>query len=109
MGDFKLELNIEFRFPLVWKLNMAIFSDMGNIWLLHPDPDRPDAEVRWDKLAQDSYLTGGVGLRLDIDYLVLRFDVGVPIYIPIREQGYRWIWQSKAFPWAPVIGIGYPF
>ena len=109
VGDFKLELNVEYRFPLIWKLNMAVFSDMGNIWLLNPDPNRPGGEVRWNKLAQDSYLTAGLGLRLDIDYLVLRFDVGVPIYLPVVDYGHRWIWQNKSVPWAPVIGIGYPF
>ena len=109
VGDFKLEFNIEFRMPLVWKLNLAIFSDMGNIWLLHPDPNRPDGEIRWNKIVQDSYLTAGAGLRLDMDYLVLRLDVGLALYTPFIEEGNRWVFQHKTYLWAPVIGIGYPF
>jgi len=109
VGDFKLEFNIEYRMPLFWKLNFAIFTDMGNIWLLHPDPNRPKGEVRWGKLLEDSYLTAGLGLRFDMDYLVLRLDVGVPMYNPVLGSGQRWVWQNKIFGWSPVFGIGYPF
>jgi len=109
VGDFKLEFNLEFRMPLVWKINLAVFSDMGNIWLLKPDPNRPNGEVRWNKLAVDSYLTVGAGLRLDMGYLVLRGDVGIPIHLPFYAEGNRWIWQNNRNLWAPVIGIGYPF
>lgn len=31
-GDMKLEANAELRFPIVWKLNGAVFVDAGNVW-----------------------------------------------------------------------------
>ena len=34
-GDMKLEANLEYRFPLFWKFNGALFTDVGNIWTLH--------------------------------------------------------------------------
>ena len=109
VGDFKLEVNLEYRMPLIWKLNLGIFVDAGNIWLLKPDPNRPGGEVRWDKLAHDSYLTAGTGLRLDINYLVLRADLGAVLYNPVFPDGSHWFWENEAHIWAPVIGIGYPF
>ncbi|MCF6352642.1 MAG: BamA/TamA family outer membrane protein [Cyclobacteriaceae bacterium] len=109
VGDIKLEFNVEYRMPLLWKLNLAIFADMGNIWLLKPDPSRPEGEIKWNKILQDTYITSGVGLRLDVDYFVLRLDVAAIIHIPIVAEGSRWVWQYKTLIWAPVIGIGYPF
>jgi len=109
VGDLKLEFNIEFRMPLVWKLNLAIFSDMGNIWLLKPDPNRPLGEIKWKRIIRDSYLTAGLGLRLDMDYLVLRFDYGMVLYNPIFKDGYQWFFQNKIYLYGSVIGIGYPF
>jgi outer membrane protein assembly factor BamA len=109
VGDFKLEFNLEYRMPLVWKLNFAVFVDVGNIWLLNPDPNRPGGEVRWDKIFQDSYVTSGVGFRLDLTYLILRLDVATLMHIPLLPRGSRWAWQYDKVIWAPVIGIGYPF
>ena len=112
-GDFKLEFNLEYRFTLFWKLKFAVFTDAGNIWLLQPDDNRPGGEVRWNKLAQDSYLTGGVGLRLETDYIVLRLDLGMILYWPIFTDGNRWAWQLPTEivknSYAPVFAIGYPF
>ncbi len=111
VGDFKLEFNLEYRFPLVWKINMAYFIDAGNIWLLEPDPNRPWGEVRWGKLAADSYYTTGLGLRFQSDYIVLRADVGLALYFPFAVDGQKWVWQSDVlqYAWAPVFAIGYPF
>lgn len=109
VGDIKLEFNIEYRMPLMWKLNLGIFTDMGNVWLSKLDPERPGGEIRWNKVLQDTYVTSGLGLRLDLNYLVLRLDAGVVMRIPIVPEGSRWIWQYKTLIWAPVIGIGYPF
>ncbi len=111
VGDFKLEFNLEYRFPLVWKINMAYFVDAGNIWLLEPDPNRPWGEVRWGKLVEDSYYTTGLGVRYQSDYIVLRVDVGLALYFPFAVDGQKWVWQTEAYKyaWAPVFAIGYPF
>ena len=112
-GDFKLEFNLEYRFTLFWKLKLALFTDAGNIWLLEADPNRPRGEVRWNKLAQDSYLTGGAGIRLETDYIVLRVDLGMVLYWPIFTDGNRWVWQLPSDivknSYSPVFAIGYPF
>ncbi|MBD8489513.1 BamA/TamA family outer membrane protein [Echinicola sp. CAU 1574] len=109
VGDLKLEWNLEYRFKIFTKLNGALWSDAGNIWLLEEDPNRPFSGVRWGKLFQDSYLTSGVGLRIDLKYLLLRLDYGAVLYAPIFIDGYKWIWENKLPLHGPVIGFGYPF
>ncbi|HTF20043.1 MAG TPA: hypothetical protein VK658_18345 [Chryseolinea sp.] len=109
VGDIKLELNLEYRFNFNARLSAAVFADAGNIWLLKPDPYRPNGEIRWDKIAQDSYLTAGVGLRLDVTFLVLRVDYGAILYAPFFVDGYQWLWQNKGHLWGPVFGFGLPF
>jgi hypothetical protein len=108
VGDLKLEWNLEYRFPLGAKLSGALWSDAGNIWLLQEDPSRPNSQIRWKHVFGDSYLTAGVGLRLNVNFLILRADYGGVLYIPVLPQGYKWIWQNK-LPFYPVIGFGLPF
>lgn len=109
VGDIKIELNLEYRFNFNARLSGAIFTDAGNVWLLNPDPYRPGGEIRWDKIARDSYLTAGVGLRLDVTFLILRVDYGAILYAPVLPDGYKWLWQNKAPLWGPVFGFGLPF
>jgi hypothetical protein len=109
VGDIKLEWNLEYRIKLGPRINGAIWTDAGNIWLLKEDPARPYSGIRWNKIFQDSYLTSGLGLRIDAGFLMLRFDYGVVLYAPIFIDGYKWIWQNKLPLWGPVIGFGLPF
>lgn len=109
VGDMKLEWNLEYRLKLGPRLNLAVWSDAGNIWLLNPDPNRPNSEIRWNKILQDSYLTSGLGVRLDISFLTLRFDYGAVLYAPIFIDGSKWIWQNKLPLYGAVIGFGLPF
>jgi len=109
VGDIKIEWNLEYRIKLGVKLSGAIWSDMGNIFLLQEDPNRPYSQIRWNKIIQDSYLTTGLGLRLDLKYLLLRADYGVVLYAPIFIDGDKWIWQNKLPLHGPVISFGLPF
>ena len=109
VGDIKIENNLEFRFKIWYILNGAIWSDLGNIWLMKEDPERPRSEIRWNKVFQDSYLTSGVGLRVDLGFLVVRADYGAILYFPFLDEGYRWLWQNKLPLRGLVFGIGYPF
>jgi outer membrane protein assembly factor BamA len=109
VGDLKLEWNLEYRLKLGPRLNLAAWTDAGNIWLLKPDPNRPYSEVRWNKIFQDSFLTSGLGVRLDISFLTVRFDYGAVLYAPIFVDGSKWIWQNKLPLWGAVVGFGLPF
>lgn len=108
-GDLKLEANAELRARLFGSLHGAVFLDAGNVWLMKPDPMRPDGEISLSNLKRVAVGTGA-GLRYDLQYLVVRFDVGVGLHTPYdtSKDGFFNILYGKdrfAFHFA----IGYPF
>jgi surface antigen len=109
-GDIKFEANVEYRFPIVSSLYGAVFLDAGNVWLMNPDSDRPGGALRLSSFARDLALGTGAGLRYDLDFLVLRFDVGVGLHAPFDtgKSGYYNMpkfWDSLGFH----LAVGYPF
>lgn len=141
-GDVKLEANIELRFPLVWKINGAVFLDAGNVWNwrntsdLLPEEDYAViaqfmglTERLYDGIINNPYFANqialgtGAGLRLDLDGLVIRLDLGFGLHAPY--QTYRYDKQFNPDYNQPIttyynmptvldglrlnFGIGYPF
>ena len=110
-GDLKLEANVEYRFPLFWKLNGAAFLDAGNVWLLNGD-DLEEAAFRWDTLGDSIAADWALGLRLDLNFLLLRIDLGMKLHDPVREGAYKWVGPRQWFnrdSYAVHFGVGYPF
>lgn len=109
-GDMKLEANLEYRFQLVGKLYGATFLDAGNIWLIRKDEQRPGGQFSLKNLGKDIALGTGVGLRYDLTFLVIRFDVGVGIHAPYDtgKKGYYNIPRFKD-GLGYHLAIGYPF
>ena len=108
-GDIVIEGNIEYRFPIVYKLKGALWSDYGNIYLREPDPLRPGGAFEFDTFLDKMVVTGGFGLRLDLDYFVIRWDVGFTHYYPWLDPGSRWTWNNDVNIMGGVFGIGYLF
>lgn len=108
-GTFKLELNTEYRFPIVSVLHGAAFIDAGNIWLLKNDPLRPGGLLQAKSFFKDIALGTGVGLRVDIGMLVLRGDLGYGLHTPYSNGTghYFNVAFKKAFAFH--LAIGYPF
>ena len=112
-GDIRIEFNYEFRFTISGSLKGVLYSDVGNIFLLHESDALPGGAFHindfYEKLAADL----GYGVRYDMSFLVIRFDIAHPIYQPYRVIGERWTMLSggtdpsiiTAFNFA----IGYPF
>lgn len=103
-GDFKFEVNAEYRFYLFKFLSLkgegALFVDAGNVWVIKEDPGRPGAQLQWKpKIGADGTEIGdnffnefaigtGFGLRFDFEYFLLRLDLGYPIKNPyLRPLG----------------------
>lgn len=109
-GDIKLELNVEYRFPLIADLYGATFIDSGNVWLLKKDSERPGGELTVKNFANTIALGTGVGLRYDLTYLVLRLDLGIGIHAPY-DTGKRGYYNMTSFKDSLGLhfGIGYPF
>jgi outer membrane protein insertion porin family len=116
-GDIKLEANTEYRFPIISIVRGALFLDAGNIWLLREDPDRPGGAFSAKTFLDEIAVGTGFGLRLDLSYFVLRFDVAFPLRVPYLPQGERWVTSKIDFgsgSWrknnlALNVAIGYPY
>jgi outer membrane protein assembly factor BamA len=90
-GDFKFEINGEYRFNIFYFFDGAIFMDVGNVWNLYKDPKRPLAHLSSNFYNQLG-ISSGWGLRLNLDYFVIRFDFGYKIRSPYadRNTGVHW-------------------
>lgn len=108
-GTFKLEANVEYRFPIVSILHGAVFLDAGNVWLLKNDPMRPGGLLTGRTFLRDIALGTGIGLRVDIGVMVLRGDLGYGLHAPYYTgiNHYFNIKVNKAFCFH--LAIGYPF
>ncbi len=115
-GDIKLELNAEYRANLYKFLNVAVFADAGNVWLVNEDIERPGAKFSKEFLSEVA-VGAGVGLRLDFSILILRLDLAMPLRVPYYQRGDRWAFDKINFgdsSWRRDnlilnIAIGYPF
>lgn len=110
VGNLKLEANVEYRFPLVSSLYGALFIDAGNVWLMVPDRDRPGSAIDAKRFGNDLALGTGFGFRYDLDFLVLRFDIGIGIHAPY-DTGKKGYYNMPRFKDSLGfhIAVGYPF
>lgn len=109
-GDLKFEANLEYRFKIVGDLNGAVFLDSGGIWLMKEDPDRPGGRLKKGHFFKDLATGTGLGVRYDLDFLVVRLDVGIGLHLPYDtgKSGYYNIPKfSDGLGWH--LAIGYPF
>lgn len=130
-GNYKLELNLEYRFfflrPLgLFNLYGAFFIDSGNVWTQREDAARPGAHLAWSRtldengrITEDLFLrqmavATGFGTRWDFTYFILRLDLGTPVRNnypdPMRKQSYmvdfsRWQLRDIRYQ----LALGYPF
>ncbi|MBX0331825.1 outer membrane protein assembly factor [Pontibacter sp. HSC-14F20] len=121
-GDIKLESNVEYRFPIFGFFRGALFVDAGNIWLLeetYTDTgvlEKP--KFKAGNLFKELAVGTGFGLRVDIEFFVIRFDLGIPVRVPYLPEGDRFVLDDFKFRFKPEpgkqgmvlnIAIGYPF
>ena len=109
-GDIRLDLSAEYRAKLIWIFEGALFVDAGNIWTIKSYENQPGGVFKFDKFWKQIAMSYGIGLRMDFDYFLLRFDLGVKAYNPAENQE-RWPllhprWKrDTTFHFA----VGYPF
>ena len=109
-ADIKIELDMEYRFPLVWKLEGALFAETGNIWELTPKYTQEifSFGTFYKSLAAD----WGVGLRVNLDFILVRLDLGMKVHDPSQNEGSRWRGPDRWFKdngCTLHFGVGYPF
>ena len=110
VGDVRLEANLEFRFPIWWIFNGALFFDAGNVWYLRGNESKNKEEVFYfDNFYKQLGFNTGLGLRIDVTFVVIRLDLGVQLHNPGWPEGDRWIRKLKWSNMALNFGVGYPF
>lgn len=116
-GDVKLEMNAEYRFNIYKFFKGALFVDAGNIWLLKSNPSDLGSAFSFSGFAGDLAVGAGLGLRIDVSFFILRFDLAMPIRKPWLDENRRWVVDQISFR-DPVwrkenlifnLAIGYPF
>ncbi len=81
-GDIKLDLSLEYRAQLFWKFSGAAFIDAGNIWTIRKYEDQPGGEFRFDKFMDEIAMSYGIGIRMDANFFIVRFDAGMKALNP---------------------------
>ena len=145
VGDIRLEGNVEYRQDLFPYVKGAVFIDAGNIWLVNGDPARAtytttstDAEgnngvadgkngqFKFNSFFKELAVGAGVGLRIDVQFFVIRLDAAVPVRYPYANKEIK-VRRNSEIPLPPGLtdtykkshvgyeglrlnlGIGYPF
>lgn len=105
-GDLKFLANLEFRPRLFGHLYGAMFLDAGNVWSLYKDA-RTGATFKMKNALKEMALGTGIGLRYDMDFIVIRLDWGVGLHLPYKSGFYNVgsFRDSQSIHFA----IGYPF
>ena len=114
VGDIKLDMNLEYRFKVLSFLELAAFTDAGNIWTIREYESQPGGVFLWDQFYKQIAWSYGVGVRLDFSIFIFRIDFGVKLYDPSRiEENKQWRTAPNGLGWKDDMtfhfAIGYPF
>lgn len=86
-GDIRLDMNVEYRTFLFWKLHGALFVDAGNVWTIRDYADQPGGVFKFNEFYKQIAVAYGIGLRFNFDYFILRFDAGMKAIDPTYQTG----------------------
>lgn len=127
-GDVKLVMNLEYRRRLFGNLYGALFLDAGNVWnsadwsVSESDATASGFDAsEWNSITErtrfkasrilNEIATGtGIGLRYDLDFLIVRVDWGFGLHLPYDtgKSGYFNIPRFRDMHTLH-LAIGYPF
>ena len=112
-GDMKLDLNAEYRTHLFWKLDGAAFIDAGNIWTLREYDIQPGGQFSLKDFPSQLAVSYGLGLRFNMGYFILRFDLGMkavnPAYEEYEDEHYPILHPRFSRDYAFHFAVGLPF
>jgi outer membrane protein assembly factor BamA len=110
-GDIRIDANIEYRSKLFWKLELASYIDAGNIWTIRNYDYQKKGNFDFRRFHKEIAVSYGLGLRLDFDYFLVRFDTGMKVYDPQEEGSRKWAISRPNFKnnFAWHFAVGYPF
>jgi outer membrane protein assembly factor BamA len=108
-ANLKITSSAELRFGVFNKLNGAIFIDAGNIWNVFDDISDDPSVFSGIKSLNDLAVGSGFGFRYDLNYFVVRLDLGFKTYDPAITDNKKWFRDYNFTNSVINIGINYPF
>ena len=110
-GDIKLDINLEYRTHLFWKFNGAAFIDAGNIWNIRDYKGQEEGTFRLNRFYKQLAMAYGLGIRFDLDYLIIRFDGGMKAINPMftGKDKYPFLRPNFNRDFTFHFAVGYPF
>ena len=108
-ANFKLALNLEYRFKMFGNFNGALFSDIGNIWNIFDDTNESSRSFDGFKDLDELAIGSGFGLRYDSGLFIFRLDMGLKTYNPYLSKNRRWFKDFSLNKAVFNIGLNYPF
>ena len=108
-ANMKIALSAEYRFKIVGSVKGALFADAGNIWNVLDATEIESATFTSLKDLKEIALGTGFGLRYDLSFFVVRFDLGFKTYNPAYAIGSRWFKDLNFTKSVLNFGINYPF
>ena len=119
-APIKLVQSLEYRFTIQRAMKGAVFLDLGNMWLYDKTyagtfTSEQEAAIEAGKFGWNSFykqlgVNTGYGLRYDLEFFIIRADVGLKLHHPGAVDRSNWVItapQLRDFNLA--LGIGYPF
>jgi hypothetical protein len=94
VADIRLGMSVEYRFNITKTFKSCLFVDAGNIWTNKTDPKREGGEFTSNFYKQIAF-AAGTGVRIDLSFFIVRFDIGFPIYNPVFPSGSQWFFQPS--------------
>jgi len=108
-ANFKIAFNIEYRYPIIRRLNGAFFVDTGNIWNFKNNVSDTNQVFNNIRDLSELAIGSGFGLRYDFDYFIFRLDTGFKTYDPSLTKAERWFSQLSFKKAVFNVGINFPF
>ncbi|MPL66603.1 hypothetical protein SDC9_12290 [bioreactor metagenome] len=109
-GDIQIGGNIEYRFPIYSVFEGAAFMDVGNVWTLYDQKDMEGGQFQFNRFYNELALGSGLGLRLNLQFIIVRFDFAIKLWDPAKDLSDRWVLPNTEFSNIKLnFGIGYPF
>ncbi len=116
-GDIRLEANTELRAKFNKYMEGAVFIDAGNVWTYSSVGTFGPGAQFTNKFYEQIAVGAGAGIRIDLSYFLIRFDLATPLRKPYKTEGREWIIDKIAFgssAWRKQnlvfnIAVGYPF
>ncbi|MDR6301289.1 translocation and assembly module lipoprotein TamL [Mesonia maritima] len=107
-ANMKITFNTEYRFNLFGALNSAVFIDVGNIWNIWDNVEDEASVFSSFSDLKELSISSGFGLRYDLDFFVIRLDVGFKTYNPAASDK-QWFRNYNFGNAVYNVGINYPF